>query len=171
MNRKPDPNDLMKLIEDANRDPKARKELINIFGFIIHKNFGIYILISLIINILSVALIIGFSSLISPVIEVTIIGLLFGMFLYTLIEITVKLLFLRFMLKQIIYSLGTIFYLLYVGLFYLVSIIVPNPGFMFLSTSNLFIFTIIFIIVRMIFSTIVKRNTTIQKIGARRNDK
>lgn len=168
MSRKPDPNDILLLVDNANKDPKARKELIKMFGFILHPNFGIYGLIMLIINMLTAALIIGFSNLISPIIEVTIIGFLLGILLYTLIELTIKLLLLRFLLKQVIYSLGSIFYILYVGIFYLVSIIVPNPGFVFPTTENLFVFVVIFIIVRMAFSTLIRKNIFIQKIGGKK---
>ena len=59
-------------------------------GFILHKNFGYHVLFTLIVNLLSSSILIGLTSQIYPLIDITLVGFFVGMFLYTLMELIIK---------------------------------------------------------------------------------
>lgn len=160
--------DLIKLIDEASSNPNARRNVMQMFGFILHPVFSIYIIIYLILNFLSSSIVIGFSTIGSPIIDITIVGFFIGIILYTLIEIPIKLLLLRYFIKQVIYSFGLLLYLVYIGVNFLISIIIPSGEFSFTSSGNLFLYTLFFMIIRFILSRLVLRTNWIQQLGGRK---
>lgn len=132
------------------------------FGFILHKNFGYHVLFTLIVNLLSSSILIGITSQIYPLMDVTLIGFLVGMFLYSLMELVIKILLIRYLIKPIIYSFGLILYILNVTLFWLSDLMVDRFDFL-LHVENIFIFTLGFMLLRFIFTTYVRKAKWIQK--------
>jgi hypothetical protein len=152
--------ELRQLLEDARKvhHLKAGYDI----GFILHRNFGYHILFTLIINLLVGGIIVGITSRFYPLIGVTWPGLVLGLVLYTLMELIIKILLIRFLLKPIIYSFGLIFYVLNVVLFWITDVIVDGFDFK-LKIENIFIFTIFFMLLRLLFSTYVRKAAWIQK--------
>ena len=131
-------------------------------GFILHKNFGYHVLFTLIVNLLSSSILIGLTSQIYPLIDITLVGFFVGMFLYTLMELIIKIIMIRFLLKPIIYSFGLILYIVNVTLFWLTDLMVDRFDYE-LHVENIFIFTIGFMLLRFIFTTYVRKAQWIQK--------
>src|SRR5690606_4407063 len=89
-------------------------------------NFGYHVLFTLIVNLLSSSILIGLTSQIYPLIDITLVGFFVGMFLYTLMELIIKIIMIRFLLKPIIYSFGLILYIVNVTLFWLTDLMVDR---------------------------------------------
>ncbi len=152
--------EIRKLIEDS-KQVNEFKVGYNI-GFILHKNFGYHILLTLIINLLASSILIGLTSQIYPLIDITLIGFLIGMCLYTVMELIVKILLIRFFLKSIIYSFGLILYVVNVTLFWLGDFMVDRFDFK-PHVENIFLYTVGFMLIRFVFSTYVRKAEWIQK--------
>src|SRR5690606_874088 len=148
--------------KDNNQKDDQKKKQINILsiekgtsigyqlGFILHDNFSLHILLTLIVNLLSSAVIIGLYSTFYKVIEVHSFESFFiGLILYTVMEIIIKLILIRFAWKILIQTFGFIFFILNLTLFFIVSLLVP--GFTFLrNPSNIFIYTLSFMAFRLL---------------------
>src|SRR5690554_795559 len=81
-------------------------------GFILHQNFSVHVLLTVMINLLVSAIIIGIFSIFYPILAVYswqsfMIGILF----YSLMELSVKILLIRFMWKVIIQSFGLVLFI------------------------------------------------------------
>lgn len=132
-------------------------------GFILHHNFSMHVLLTLVINLICGAVVIGFLGVILPVVEVySIVGFVIAMILYTLMELIIKLLMIRFIWKIVIQSFGLLFFVANVSLFYVVELSVEDFTFLH-EPSNIFTFTIIFMIVRLLFTSYVRKARWIQK--------
>lgn len=132
------------------------------FGFILHKNFGYHVLFTLIVNLLASSILIGLTSQFYPLMDVTLVGFLVGIFLYSMMELVIKIILIRYLIKPIIYSFGLILYVVNVTLFWLSDLMVDRFDFL-LHVENIFIFTFGFMLFRFIFTTYVRKAQWIQK--------
>lgn len=132
-------------------------------GFILHKHFSMHVLLTLVINLTCGAIVIGLLGIMHPVVQVySIVGFVIAMVLYTLMELVVKLLMIRFIWKIVIQSFGLLFFIVNVSLFFIVELSVENFTFLY-EPSNIFIFTLVFMMTRLLFTTYVRKARWIQK--------
>ncbi|MFA5691971.1 MAG: phage holin family protein [Acholeplasmataceae bacterium] len=133
------------------------KKIGLLLGFYLHENFSIHILLTIIINLISGGVIIGLSSVTYKIVEVnSYIAFFLAFLFYSLLEISIKTLLIRFIWKIILQSLGLIFFVVNIVFFYITSLLVDNFSF-YNNLSNIFIFTIIFMVFRMLLTTVIKR--------------
>jgi len=136
---------------------KNNKKIGLILGFYLHENFGLHILFTIIINLISSGVIIGLSSVSYKIVEVnSLIAFFLGMLFYSLLEVAIKTLLIRYIWKTIIRTFGLIFFIVNVLFFYLSSLLIKEFNFL-NNISNIFIFTLLFMIFRILLTTVFKR--------------
>ncbi len=162
MNKDPkDPNkdpreELKKLIEELESYKKQRQTNIS-YAFLLHKNFAIHMLLSLIVNFLMSATIIGLSIAFDyPLVEMELLGFVFAVLLLTLIENFIKILLFKYALRAVLYSLGILSWLVQFIVWYIITLIIGD-AFAFASVWDLMIFSILFTIMRFILSVYIRR--------------
>src|SRR5690554_4193212 len=168
MNNKNDKNekDLEELKKILKNDDNKKIGLL--LGFYLHENFSIHILLTIVINLISGGVIIGLSNISYKIIEVnSYIAFFIAFLFYSLLEISIKTLLIRFIWKIIIQSLGLIFFVINIVFFFIVSLLVDNFSF-FNNLSNILIFTIIFMIFRILLTTVIKRINI--PLGGKKNE-
>lgn len=159
---KQDPNkkseeELKKLIDELKKNSEKRKSAFN-FGFMLHRDYLIHILLSLAINTVILAVVMGIAIGIGdPLIEMNgILSFLLASMLLTLLENFVKILLYRFAFKAVLYSFGLLSVSITFVLFYVVDEILQG-NFHFTNILNLLVFTIGFTFFRLVLSTYVRR--------------
>ena len=150
-----------------NKEPKINeKRLVSVgykLGFMLHDNFSIHVVYTLIINLLSSAAVIGIFSAFSPVVKVdNIWTFLIAMIFYSLMELMIKILVIRFFFKMIIQSFGLPFYIINLVLFFLTTLLVPEFSFL-TDPQNIFIFTLGLMVLRLLLSTYTRKSRLFQK--------
>jgi uncharacterized membrane protein YvlD (DUF360 family) len=161
-NNKKDPRDyseeeLKKLIEELKRSKQKKNTLLN-FGYMLHKDYLIHLLLSFAINLLMLAVVMGLLIGIGDsLVELdSLTSFLIAAALLTLMENFIKILLYRYAFKLILYSLGILSMAITVVLFYTIDIILKG-NFHFASFIHLLIFTVGFTFFRLILSTYIKR--------------
>jgi len=148
---------LEKLSKEANSSGVAFR-----LGFLLHRSFGMHILITYLINLLCAGIVIGFSRALYLIVEVySFEAFFFAITLFTLIETAFKLISLRYIFKIVVQSLGLVFYITNLIIFWIVSQMVPDFTFL-LDPANIFVFTIIFMMIRTLFTTYIRKIKWIQ---------
>src|SRR5690606_17995066 len=153
--------------QNDNKEPKLnQKRLLSVgykLGFMLHDNFSVHVLLTLIVNLLSSAAVIGIFSAFAPVVKVdNSWTFLIAMIFYSLMELMIKILVIRFFWKMIIQSFGLPFYIINILLFFLTTILVPEFSFL-TDPQNIFIFTLAFMILRLLLSTYIRKSRLFQK--------
>lgn len=157
-----DPDDLDEEKLKALMNEKAPLKLGYKLGFILHPNFSVHILLTFIINLIVGGVVVGLYAAFYPIILVdTLIAFVIGMILYTTMEIIIKMLLIAFLWKLVIQTFGLLFFILNVGLFYIMDIMIEPIHFLY-DASNIFVYTLSFMLVRLLFSTYVRRSRWIQ---------
>ena len=155
--KKPTEEELIKLLEELKKRQQKKPKMISVaFGFLLHKNYVIHLALSLIINLILGAVVIGISSGIEqPLMKVTLSGYFIGMILFTLIENFIKILMFKYFLRFMILSLGLSSLLISLALFAIIDLY--TPGFMYYGFEHLLAFTVLFILLRLMVSTYIRR--------------
>ena len=153
MNHNDDNNDHDKDLEELEKLIKAKdnKRIGLLFGFYLHDNFGIHILLTTIINLIVGGVVVGLSGITYKVVEInSLVAYIFVFLFFTLLEVSIKTLLIRFIWKIIIQSLGLILFIVNVLFFLLIEKMVNNP-------SNIFIFTTFFMAFRILLISAFRR--------------
>jgi len=162
MNDNPnDPNkdskdELERLIKELEAYSKKKQTGIS-YVFLLHKNYVVHIVLSFVVNLLMAATVIGLSiALDYPLVQTDFQGFLLAITILTLMENLIKILLFRYALKLVLYSLGTLSWLVQFVLLYVITLIV-GQGFTFLTVWDILIFSILFTCMRFILSVYIRR--------------
>ncbi len=162
MNQDPkDPKDnpeeeLKKLIEELESYKKKRQTNIS-YAFLLHRNYLVHMVLSLVVNFLMGATIIGLSIAFNhPLVQMEFLGFIFAIILLTLLENFIKLILFRYALRAMLYSLGILSWLVQFVIWYAASLMIGD-AFAFASIGDLFVFSILFTIMRFIISVYIRR--------------
>lgn len=159
MNHNDDNNDHDKDLEELEKPIKAKdnKRIGLLFGFYLHDNFGIHILLTTIINLIVGGVVVGLSGITYKVVEInSLVAYIFVFLFFTLLEVSIKTLLIRFIWKIIIQSLGLILFIVNVLFFLLIEKMVNNFSFL-NNPSNIFIFTTFFMAFRILLISAFRR--------------
>ncbi|AUD64206.1 hypothetical protein BK011_00290 [Tenericutes bacterium MZ-XQ] len=161
--KKPSEEDIKKLIEQLNKKKSSKNTAVS-FGFLLHKNYVVHMVLSLLINFLISAVVIGLASGINqPLVELEILGYILAIILLTLIENFVKILMFKFFMRAMILSMGLLSILVQIVILAFIDMILIR-GFRFIGVEHLIIFSFIFTILRFVLSTYIRRWLFMKKI-------
>ena len=154
---KRDPEEeLKKLMEELENYKNKRNSSLNL-AFLLHKNYVIHIILSLIVNLTMAATVIGIALTFEyDIVQIEPIGFVIAVVLLTMVENLIKIILYKYLLKMMIYSLGLISWLINFTSWYLISLLM-NTGFKFLSVLDLVVYTTLFIFMRFIASVYIRR--------------
>lgn len=154
---KPSEEELKRIIEELRQNSSKRKSMLN-FGFMLHKDYLIHLLLSLAINTLILAVVMGLAIGVGdPLVQMNDIAtFLLAAVLLTLIENTIKILLYRYAFRAILYSVGLLSITITFIIFYVIDLILQGH-FHFTDMLRLLIFTIGFTFFRLVLSTYVRR--------------
>ncbi len=161
-NNNRDPNkrteeELKKLIEELKQKESRKRTFMN-FGFMLHRDYLVHLVLSLAINTLILAVVMGIAIGVNePLVAMdNIISFLLASLSLTLMENLVKILLFRYAFRAILYSLGLLSFIVTFVMLYLVDVMLQG-GFHFENILKLLIFTVGFTLFRMILSTYIRR--------------
>jgi hypothetical protein len=161
--KKPSEEDIRKIYEQLKKNRSGKNTAIS-FGFLLHSNYVVHMTFSLLINFLISAVVIGLAVGINqPLIDITILGYVFGIILLTLIENFVKILMFKYFMRMLILSMGLLSVLTQIIILYLIDFIITT-GFHFPGVEQLIIFSFGFSILRFILSIYLRRWLYTKKI-------
>ena len=154
--KKDSEEELKRLIKELEEISKKKQTAVS-YAFLLHKNYAVHMFLSLFVNLLMAATVIGLSIAFGyPLVDMEIEGFIFAMILLTIMENLVKILLFKYALRFVLYSLGTLSWLVQFVLLYAITLIV-NQGFTFASVWNLMIFSVFFTLLRFILSVYIRR--------------
>jgi hypothetical protein len=161
--KKPSDEEIKKLIEQLNKKKSSKNTAVS-FGFLLHKSYVVHMTLSLIINFLISAVVIGLASGINqPLVELQVIGYVLAIILLTMIENFVKILMFKFFMRAMILSMGLLSILVQILILAFIDMILIE-GFHFINVEHLIIFSFIFTILRFVLSTYIRRWLFMKKI-------
>lgn len=157
-----DPNDLDEeelkaLIESLKKNQgQGPKRVAISLGFMLHRNFMIHMALSFTVNYILSAAVFGlFIGLNMTILNMTFVGYLLGIFLFTLAENFVKILMFKYATKIMLYSMGAVSILIQVLIFYAVDRILVQ-GFHFITVEGLILFSFVFTLLRLVLSVYIR---------------
>ncbi|VEU83100.1 phage holin family protein [Acholeplasma hippikon] len=160
MNNDNDNKDIIDEIDKALEDREKKRTYK--LGYFLHNNFSIHILLTVIVNLFSFGIVMGFSKEFFEIADISSIqGFFLVVVMYSLFETTIKMLTISLFYKVVIHTLGIIFLVINMVLFWIISLIVHDFTF-FNNPLNIFTFTILFMIVRTLFTVYVRKTKWIQ---------
>jgi len=161
--KKPSEEEIKKLIEQLNKKKSSKNTAVS-FGFLLHKNYVVHMVFSLLINFLISAVVIGLASGINqPLVEMEILGYILAIVLLTMLENFVKILLFKYFMRAMILSMGLISILVQILILAFIDMILTR-GFHFIGVEHLIIFSFIFTILRFVLSTYLRRWLFMKKI-------
>ena len=156
-----DPNkkteeELKRIINEFKKNNKRRT--MHNFGFMLHQDYLIHLLLSLAINTLILAVVMGIAIGIGdPLVHMqSLTSFLIAALLLTLMENLIKILVYRYAFKAILYSMGLLSVSITFVILYLIDLILQG-NFHFENILRLLIFTIGFTFFRLVLSTYIRR--------------
>lgn len=164
-----DPNklseeELKAIFEQIKKQKKANKNLSVALGFMLHKNYVIHMLLSLTINLLIFAVVLGLAiGIDAPLVDMTLIGFIFAVILLTLFENFVKILLFKYITRIMIFSMGLMSVMVQIIILYVIDLILTE-GFHFISLERLMIFAFSFSLLRLVISIYLRRFLYNEKI-------
>jgi len=164
-----DPNklseeELKAIFEQIKKQKKANKNLSVALGFMLHKNYVIHMLLSLTINLLIFAVVLGLAiGIDAPLVDMTLIGFIFAVILLTLFENFVKILLFKYITRIMIFSMGLMSVMVQIMILYAIDLILTE-GFHFISLERLMIFAFSFSLLRLVISIYLRRFLYNEKI-------
>jgi uncharacterized membrane protein YvlD (DUF360 family) len=133
-------------------------------SFMLHPKYSVHLTLSIVLNLVASAVIIGFALGTGlPLVEISPIGYLTAIILFTLIENFVKILVYRYLMKYVLMSFGLITYIINVVLFFAVDQMLGET-FHFMGVEHLMIFTLLFSVLRFILTHYYQRYRFIRKM-------
>ncbi len=171
-----DPNKLSEeeikaILEELKKQKKASKTLSVTLGFMLHKNYLVHMLLSLGINLLIFAVVLGLAIGIDwPVVDMTLTGFILAVLMLTLIENFVKILLFKYFTRIMIFSMGLLSVMVQIIILYAIDLILVE-GFHFIGLEHLMVFAFVFSILRLIISVYLRKflyNERIVFMGGRK---
>lgn len=155
--KKPSEEELLKILEEIKKQQEKKPKRVSFsLGFLLHRNYLIHLAISLVINLILFAVLIGFSASINqPLMEINLPGYFIGIVLFTFAENFIKLLLFKYFTRLMLLSMGLMS--IFVQIILLVSIDYLIMGFRFNGVDHLIVFTFIFSLFRLIFSSYLRK--------------
>ncbi len=154
--KKPTEEELLELLKEL-KNRKNNKRIPLSLGFLLHRNYLIHMILSLIVNFVISAVVLGFAAGIhQPLMSITILGYLLGILMLTVVENFVKILMFKYLLRIMILSLGILSVFVQIIILYGIDLVLQQ-GFQFNGVESLFIFAFIFSILRVICSNYIRR--------------
>lgn len=148
--------EILELIEELKRH-KQNKHIAISLGFLLHPNYVYHLAISFGINLLLSAVIFGFAAGINQdMVQMTVLGFLIAITLLTLTENFVKILMFRYLPRAMIMSMGTINVMTQILILFGIDQLL-EVGFHFNGIETLIIFSVLFSIFRLVFSTYLRK--------------
>ena len=167
--KKPSEEEIKKLLEQLKKNKSGKNTAIS-FGFLLHRNYFIHMIISLILNFVISAVVIGLAIGINePLINMEILGYILAILLLTLLENFIKILLFKYIMRALILSMGLISILIQVIILYAIDLLLPI-GFDFNGIEHLFIFSFVFSGFRLIASVYIRRWIFIKKFRFLKGD-
>ncbi|MFA5470705.1 MAG: hypothetical protein WCZ00_03475 [Acholeplasmataceae bacterium] len=161
--KKPSEEEIKKLIEQLKKNNSTKNTAVS-FGFLLHKNYVVHMVFSLVINFLISAVVIGLAiGIKQPLIEMEILGYVLAIILLTLIENFVKILMFKYFMRIMILSMGLLSVLIQILILASIDLILVQ-GFHFINVEHLIIFSFGFSILRFVLSTYLRRWLYTKKI-------
>lgn len=137
-----------------------RKSIMGRYGFFLHENLGIHLVITLIFNVISIVTITGLADLINyDIFEYSVTGLIFYIIAVTLIEITFKIFMIRHFLDIILKTKGLLVLFLHLAIFYFTTFLIDDVKILPNIILKSLLLTISFLIFRILFIIIFQRYT------------
>lgn len=131
-------------------------------GFVVHLNFVMHIVLLTIINFLVAGIVIGITSQFHPIVKFENFSVfMIAILLYTALEVFMKGVVVRYLYKIILLTFGVLFYLVNLVSFWIVNLSLKQISFL-NDGTNIFTFTLLFMVVRMLFTTYVRKTKWIQ---------
>ena len=161
--KKPSDEEIQKLLEQLKKNSSSKNTAVS-FGFLLHRNYVVHIVFSLLINFLISAVVIGLAiGVKAPLIDITITGYVIGIVLLTLVENFVKILLFKYFMRLLILSMGLLSVLTQIIILYLIDLMIPK-GFHFTGVELLIIFSFSFSVLRFVLSVYIRRWLFTKKI-------
>lgn len=141
-----------------NNKEKFYNSIIVKFGFLLHENFSVHAVVLLILNLLSAITVTGIFNLFNyPLINYKITSFILFVIIATLLELVVKTFVMRYFIDIIFKTFGTLTLIIHALLFYLSEVIVNNFTFTNSVILSILIFTVVFLIVRLLLINIYQK--------------
>lgn len=135
-----------------------QKTFLGSLGIFLHRNLGLHILISLIFNLIICVSLSGLFSLINyPVIDYTLLGFIIFIIVFTLIEVSLIIIFVGYYLKYIIKSRGLLLIVFYSLVFFITSLLIEDVSFIKPIILTLLVFSFSFIIFKLLLVILYQR--------------
>lgn len=149
----------------ATKDKKRRQKSAFMhyqLGLVLHLNFSVHIFLLTVVNILVGGIVVGLTSRFFPIISVeTIEAFFIATMLFTLLEVFIKGIMVRYLYKFVLMTFGIMFYLTNLLSFWIIDLSISQITFLYNGT-NIFTFTFIFMMIRLLFTTYVRKSKWIQ---------
>ncbi len=154
---KKDPEEeLKRLIEELETYGKKKQNAVS-YAFLLHRNYAIHLLLSLVVNFLMAVTVIGLGlALNHHFLTFEFEAFMLAIILLTLIENLVKILLFKYALKVMLYSLGLLSWVVQILILYGITVIFGD-AFAFLSVWDLVVFSVMFTVMRFILSVYIRR--------------
>lgn len=127
-------------------------------GFFLSYNLGYHILFSIILNFIITVVLIGlFDAIKFPIFNFKFMGLIMFIVIATLLEVTVLIFIVRHLIKSVIKSFGLMLVVVQGVIFYLTTLLVVDLSFQAVVFVKIVVFTIAFLILKIIAIIIIQR--------------
>lgn len=171
MEQKPDKDpkklseeEIKEILKQIQKKNKASKNLSVTLGFMLHKNYVIHLGLSLAINLLIFAVVLGLAIGIDmPMVDMTLTGFFFAVILLTLIENFVKILLFKYATRVMIFSMGLLSVAVQILILYMIDMLLSEE-FHFIGVDRLMVFAFAFSILRLVISIYLRRLLYNEKI-------
>lgn len=156
-----DPNkmteeELLELLEELKKHKKSKNVSVA-FGFMMHKNYMIHLVLSLVINLMIGAVIFGLAiGMNMPLAELNVTGFIIAFILLTFVENFVKILLFKYFARAMILSMGLLSVLVLIIIMFAIDLILIE-GFHFKAIEDLIVFAFAFSIFRLIVSIYIRK--------------
>ena len=155
--KKPSEEELLRILEELKKNQQKQPKKVSLsLGFLLHRNYLVHLAISLGINLVLFAVIIGLTSGINqPILTVKLPAYFIGVILFTLTENFIKLLLFKYFLRFMLLSMGLFSVFTQILILAIVDFMLIN--FDFNGVDHLIVFAFIFSIFRLIFSSYLRK--------------
>ena len=154
--KKPSEEEIKAIIEALKKQRKHKKIGISL-GFLLHQNYMIHMILSLLINFIISAVVFGLAiGLNQPLVYLNVQGYITAIILLTLIENFVKLLLFKYFTRIMIISMGLLSVFVQIIILFTIDMSLTE-GFSFIQIEHLFVFAFGFSILRLILSSYLRR--------------
>lgn len=146
---------------------KKKKKFLESLGLFLHPKFEFHLLIEIMMNLLSIVPIIGIFELLNyPLVSYSgVAGVIIYIVVLTLVMESFKVYILRHFIDFLFKTKGLFLYFMYILFFYLTTFIVKDLSFRENKVINIFIFTTLFIFLKVMLIIVYQRNINKKEKG------